>query len=108
MILPTGATVAFADGETVGLFHNTGVKPWVHLMEITAAPPAPVYSGSGALLHRICQPPWQAARRGGFAAATAAFLSKLSPDGTTEHLSLSATPGPRGDAQALPQRCEGG
>lgn len=27
MILPTGATVAVADGETVRLFHNTGVKP---------------------------------------------------------------------------------
>jgi hypothetical protein len=41
MILPTGATVAVADGETVRLFHNAGVKPEVHLVEITAAPPAP-------------------------------------------------------------------
>ena len=30
MILPTGTTVAVADGETVRLFHNTGVKPGVH------------------------------------------------------------------------------
>ena len=37
MILPTGTTVAVADGETVRLFHNTGVKPGVHLVEITAA-----------------------------------------------------------------------
>ena len=41
MILPTSTTVAVADGETVRLFHNAGVKPEVHLVEITAAPPAP-------------------------------------------------------------------
>ena len=46
MILPTGTTVAVADGETVRLFHNTGVKPGVHLVEITAAPPAPAHAGS--------------------------------------------------------------
>lgn len=40
MILPTGATVAVADGETVRLFHNTSARPGVHLVEITAAPPA--------------------------------------------------------------------
>jgi hypothetical protein len=48
MVLPTGTAVAVADGETVRLFHNTGVKPRVHLVEITAAPPAPAHSGSGA------------------------------------------------------------
>src|SRR5205814_3520362 len=51
MILPTGTTVAVADGETVRLFHNTGVKPGVHLVEITAAQPAPAHSGSGARHH---------------------------------------------------------
>ena len=51
MILPTGATVAVADGETVRLFHNIGVKPGVHLVEITAAPPAPARAGSGARHH---------------------------------------------------------
>ena len=30
MILPTGTTVAVADGETFRLFHNTGVKPGMH------------------------------------------------------------------------------
>jgi protein required for attachment to host cells len=39
MILPTGTTVAVADGEMVRLFRNTGVKPGVHLVEITAASP---------------------------------------------------------------------
>ena len=47
MILPIGTTVAVADGETLRLFHNTGVKPGVHLVEITAALPAPAHSGSG-------------------------------------------------------------
>jgi hypothetical protein len=47
MILPTAMTVAVADGETIRLFRNTGVKPGVHLVEITAAPPAPAHSGSG-------------------------------------------------------------
>ena len=51
MILPTGATVAVADGETVRLFRNTGVKPGVHLVEITAAPPAPTNAGSGSRHH---------------------------------------------------------
>jgi protein required for attachment to host cells len=50
MILPTGTTVAVADGETIRLFHNTGVKPGVHLVEITAAR-APAHSGSGARHH---------------------------------------------------------
>jgi protein required for attachment to host cells len=35
MSLPTGTAVAVADGESVRLFHNTGVKR-VHLIEITA------------------------------------------------------------------------
>jgi hypothetical protein len=64
MILPIGTTVAVADGETVRLFRNMGVKPGVHLVEITAAPPAPTHSGSCAPSHRLCQPRWQAARRG--------------------------------------------
>ena len=51
MILPIGTTVAVADGETVRLFHNTGVKPGVHLVEITAARPAPAHSGSGGRHH---------------------------------------------------------
>ena len=93
MILPTGATVAVADGETIRLFHNTGVKPGVHLVEITAAPPAPAHSGSGARHHT------GSANNDGrrlvedeFAAATAAFLNKLSLDGTIEHLVVVSDP----------------
>jgi protein required for attachment to host cells len=95
MILPTGTTVAVADGETVRLFHNTGVKPGVHLVEITAAPPAPAHSGSGARHHTgSANPDGRRLVEDDFAAATAAFLNKLSLDGTT--WSLSPTPGPWG------------
>ena len=77
MILPTGTTVAVADGETIRLFHNTGVKPGVHLVEITAAPPAPAHSGSGARHHTgSANPDGRRLVEDDFAAATAAFLNK--------------------------------
>jgi protein required for attachment to host cells len=97
MILPTGATVAVADGETVRLFHNTGVKPGVHLVEITAAPPAPAHSGSGARHHiGSANPDGRRLDEDDFAAATAAFLNKLSLGGTINTWSLSPIPRPWG------------
>lgn len=92
MIIPTGTTVAVANGETIRLFHNTGVKPGVHLVEITA-PPAPAHSDSGAR-----HPTGSANRDNGrlmeddFAVATAAFLNRLSLDGTIEHLVVVSDP----------------
>ena len=108
MILPTDATVVVADGETVRLFHNTGVKPGVHLVEITVAPPAPAHSGSGARHHTgSANPDGRRLVEDDFAAATAAFLNKLSLDGTIEHLGRCLQPqDPGGDAQALPPRPE--
>ena len=93
MILPTGATVAVADGETIRLFHNTGVKPGVHLVEITAAPPQSAHSGLGAR-HRSgsANPDGRRLVEDDFAAATAAFLNKLSLDGTIEHLVVVSDP----------------
>ncbi|WP_454651043.1 baeRF12 domain-containing protein [Bradyrhizobium liaoningense] len=93
MILPTGTTVAVADGETIRLFHNTGVKPGVHLVEITAAPTASAHSGSGAR-HRTgsANPDGRRLIEDDFAAATAAFLNKLSLDGTIEHLVVISDP----------------
>jgi len=85
MILPTGATVAVADGETVRLFRNTGVKPGVHLVEITAAPPAPAHAAGS-------RPDGRRLVEDDFAAATAAFLNKLSLDGTIEHLVVVSDP----------------
>ena len=93
MILPTGTTVAVADGETMRLFHNTGVKPGVHLVEITAGPPAPAGSGSGARHHSgSANPDGRRLVEDDFAAATAAFLNKLSLDGTIEHLVVVSDP----------------
>jgi protein required for attachment to host cells len=93
MILPIGTTVAVADGETIRLFHNTGVKPGVHLVEITTAPPAPVHSGSGARHHTgSVNPDSRRLAEDDFAAATAAFLNKLSLDGTIEHLVVVSDP----------------
>ncbi|MBR0737431.1 host attachment protein [Bradyrhizobium liaoningense] len=92
MILPTGATVAVADGETIRLFHNTGVKPGVHLVEITATPPVPVHANSRTR-HRTGSASRDEMRlEDDFAAATAAFLNKLSLDGTIEHLVVVSAP----------------
>ena len=93
MILPTGTTVAVADGERVRLFHNAGVKPGVHLVEITTPPPAPAHSGSGARHHTgSANPDRRRSDEDNFAAATAAFLNKLSLNGTIKHLVVVSDP----------------
>ncbi|QOZ28003.1 host attachment protein [Bradyrhizobium sp. CCBAU 51753] len=93
MILPAGTTVAVADGETIRMFHNTGVKPGVHLVEITVASPARAHAGSGAR-HQVgaANPDGRRLVEDDFAAATAAFLNKLSMDGTIEHLVVVSDP----------------
>lgn len=93
MILPTGATVAVADGETIRMFHNTGVKPGVHLVEITAHPAAIIHSRADARHHTgSAHPDGRRLIEEDFAAATAAFLNKLSMDGTIEHLVVVSDP----------------
>jgi len=93
MILPTGATVAVTDGETVRLFRNSGVKRGVHLIEITPASPAPARAGSGARHHTgSANPDGRRLVEDDFAAAAAAFLNGLTLDGTIEHLVLVSDP----------------
>ena len=93
MILPTGTTVAVTDGETIRLFHNRGVKPGVHLVEVTAAPPAPAHSGSGARHHTgSANPDGRRLNEDDFAAATAALLNTLSLGGTIKHLVVVSDP----------------
>ena len=105
MILPAGATVAVADSKTVRLFHNTGVKPGVHLVEITAAPPAPAYAGSGSRHHTgSANPDGRRLVEDDFAAATAAFLNKLSLDGTIKHLVVVSDPRTLGEMRKHFQR----
>jgi len=65
----------------------------VHLVEITAAPPAPAHAGSGPRHHTgSANPDGRRLVEDDFAAATAAFLNKLSLDGTIEHLVLVSDP----------------
>ena len=105
MILPIGATVAVADGETIRLFHNMGVKPGVHVVEITAAPPGPARAGSGARHHTgSANPEGRRLVEDDFAAATAAFLNKLSLDGTIKHLVVVSDPRTLGEMRKHFQR----
>jgi protein required for attachment to host cells len=70
-----------------------GVKPGVHLVKITAAPPAPAHSGSGARHHTgSANPDGKRHVEDDFAAARPAFLNKLSMDGTIEHLVIVSDP----------------
>jgi protein required for attachment to host cells len=93
MILPTGTTVAVVDGETLRLFHNTGLKPGVHLVELTEAAPAPAHAGSGARHHTgSTNPDSRRLVEDDFAAAAATFLNTLSLDGTIEHLVVVSDP----------------
>jgi protein required for attachment to host cells len=93
MILPTGATVAVANGDTVRLFHNTGVKPGVHLVEITANSPGPQHVSSGKRHHRgSATLDGKRHAEDDFAAATAEFLNELSTDGAIEHLVVVSDP----------------
>lgn len=79
MILPTVATVAVADRETLRLLYNTAVKPSVPLVEITAAPSAAAHPAPGARHHTAALPTPDGGRlvEDDFAAATAAFLNQL-------------------------------
>jgi hypothetical protein len=54
MILPTGTTVAVADGETIRLFHNTGVKPGVHLVEVTGACAGSRFQRASSTAQKVC------------------------------------------------------
>jgi protein required for attachment to host cells len=93
MILPSRTTVAVADGETLRLFRNTGVKPGVHLVEITMAPPTSANAGSGARHYTgSANPDDRRLLEDDFAAGTAALLNKLSSDGTIGHLVLVCDP----------------
>jgi protein required for attachment to host cells len=63
------------------------------LVEITAAPPAPAHSGSGARHHTSsANPDGRRLDEDDFAAATAALLNKLSLDGTIKNLVVVSDP----------------
>jgi protein required for attachment to host cells len=63
------------------------------LVEITEAPLARAHSGSGARHHSgSADPDARRSDEDDFVAATAAFLNKLSLDGTIEHLVVISDP----------------
>ena len=65
----------------------------MHLVEITAAPPAPAHSGLGARHHTgSANPDGRRLVEDNFAGATAAFLNKLNLDGIIEHLVVVSDP----------------
>jgi len=93
MLLPQGATIAVADGETVRLFHNggDGITPQLHALphpEIIGAA-----SDAGERHHGgSANPSYRQLREDGFAAATAAFLNKQVLDGKVQALVIIAAP----------------
>jgi hypothetical protein len=63
------------------------------LVEIGAGPPAPAHTGSGSRHHTgSANPDGRRLDEEDFAAATAAFLNKLSLDGTIKHLVVVSDP----------------
>jgi hypothetical protein len=106
MILPTGTTVAVADGETVRLFH-TGVKPGVHGRNHGGSACARPLRLGCAPSHRLCQPRWQAARRGRLRGSYGRVPERAQPRRDHKAPGRCLRPqDPGGDAQALPPRPE--
>lgn len=93
MMLPTGATVAVVDGETLKLFRNTGHEA---SPKLTALPDAAVSNdnrGSGARHHSSsANPDDSQLDEDGFAAGTAAYLNQQVLSGGVEHLVVVAAP----------------
>ena len=93
MLLPQGATIAVADGETVRLFHNSGdgITPQLHALpdpDIVGAA-----SNAGERHHGgSSNPSYRQLREDGFAAATAAFLNTQVLDGKVHALVIIAAP----------------
>jgi hypothetical protein len=96
MILPTGATVAVADGETVRLFYNTSVKPGGAFGRDHggAACARPLRLGC-APLHRLRQLRWQAARRGRLRGSDGRVPEQAQPG--RDHLVVVSDPRTLGD-----------
>jgi protein required for attachment to host cells len=93
MMLPNGATVAVADGETLSLFKNGGHESGVAL----SAMPAPELdggnAGSGGRHHSSgANPDDKTQAEDGFAASSAAWLNKQVLDGKISALVVIAAP----------------
>ena len=93
MLLPKGAIVAVADGETLVMFRNDGDE---REMKLRTLPDANVVSGakgSGARHHSSAANPDESqAAEDGFASGTADLLNRQVLDGTISDLVIIAAP----------------
>ena len=91
MILPNGATVAVADGETLSLFHNGGHEGGVSLKPVAA--PA-LDGGDSGSSHRssAANPDDKTQTEDGYAAGAAAWLNKQVLEGKIGALMVIAAP----------------
>lgn len=93
MILPNGATVAVADGETLSLFRNTTHDGSRSLRAVKAPELAGGNSGSGNRHHSgASNPDDRTQAEDGFAAASAAWLNSQVLDGKIAALMVIAAP----------------
>jgi protein required for attachment to host cells len=93
MIIPSGATVAVADGEKLNLFRNTGHQAELKLVAIEAGPVKSDNHGSGARHHSsAANPDHGQAQEDSHSAGVADMLNAQVLAGGIEHLLVIASP----------------
>jgi len=93
MILPSGATVAVADGEKLNLFRNTGKETELKLTALEAGAVKSDNHGSGARHHTSsANPDHGQSEEDRHSAGVADMLNAQVLSGTIEHLLVIASP----------------
>lgn len=93
MQLPNNATVAVADGQSLGLFRNHGTEGHPALTALDAPSLQTANAGSGGRHNSSSANPSESQQsEDGFAAAAAAWLNKQVLDGKIEQLVVIAAP----------------
>ena len=93
MLLPSGATVAVADGEKLSLFRNTGNETHPKLTPLPSSEVATGNKGSGARhSSSAANPDDSQQEEDSFAAGTAALLNRGVLDGQIKQLVVIAAP----------------
>ena len=93
MLLPSGATVAVADGEKLSLFRNTGNESHPKLTAMPVSAVGTENAGSGARhSSSAANPDDNQQSEDGFAAGTADLLNRAVLDGTVKQLVVIAAP----------------
>ena len=91
MILPNGALVAVADGESLRLFHNDGHEGGVSLSAL-ATPQLASGNVGGSHHSSAANPDDKTQAEDGYAAASAAWLNRLALEGQISSLVVIAAP----------------